>query len=424
MKILLIGSGGREHAIARSCVSSTSVERLYCAPGNPGINTIAEKTDIDINNHKEVIEFCQEHEIDLVIVGPEQPLADGISDALRIAGIKVFGPSKAAARLESSKGYAKDIMQRYNIPTAAYRKFTHTNKDEAIEYLRNHPTPVVVKADGLAAGKGVVVAETTDEAISAVLEMFDGMFGAAGASVVIEEFLTGEEASVFALCDGSSFVTLAPAQDHKRALDDDQGKNTGGMGSFAPARVVNEVVLNKIHTQVIAPLLQGMQTENAPFVGCLFVGLMIDNNQPSVVEFNARFGDPETQSVLSVFEGDLPKLLHSCAVGAIDPTCVTSTANGVACTVVLASKGYPDSFEKGFPITGIDDAEKKAIVYHAGTTIKSNTLVTNGGRVLGVTAVRETLSNAIETAYSATDSITFENKYFRTDIGKKGLQHE
>lgn len=423
MKILLIGSGGREHAIARSLTESDSRPELWCAPGNPGIFHYAKKAPIAVTQHQQVVEFCKEQQIDLVFIGPEQPLEEGLSDVLRIAGFAVFGPSKAAARLETSKGYAKDFMQRYDIPTAAYRRFTAEEREEATAYLAAHALPVVIKADGLAAGKGVVVAETQEQALEALDDMFSGSFGSAGAKVVIEEFLVGEEASVFAICDGSHFVTLASAQDHKRALDGDKGKNTGGMGTYAPAPIVSAEVMRTVEQRVIQPLLDGMQQQNAPFVGCLFVGLMIHEGEAKVVEFNVRFGDPETQSVLSILDADFAKLCLSAALGNVDATCIRSVATAVACTVVLASEGYPDSYEKGFPLHGIEQAESIAFVYHAGTALKDGEVVSNGGRVLGVTALAPSLAEAIHKSYEAVRRISYQNIYYRTDIGQKGLAH-
>ncbi|MBL7999051.1 MAG: phosphoribosylamine--glycine ligase [Candidatus Kapabacteria bacterium] len=421
MTILLIGSGGREHALARLLRASGSVTRIYCTPGNPGIANHADLLTLDVTDHDAVVHFCQTASVDLVVIGPEQPLADGLSDTLRINSITVFGPSKAAAMLETSKGFAKDFMQRHAIPTAAYMKFSSDELDDAKEYIVRHSLPVVVKADGLAAGKGVVVAESHIQAITAIRDMFEGEFGSAGASIVVEQFLRGEEASVFAICDGSDFTCLAPAQDHKRALDGDKGKNTGGMGSYAPAPVVTADVLEKVKSRIIRPLLDGMQRENMPFVGCLFVGLMIENGEPSVVEFNARFGDPETQSVLAILDADLAELFHSAANGTLNTSSIRSVALGTACTVVLASDGYPDRYEKGFPVSGLEEASHIAFVHHAGTVMKNGELCTNGGRVFGVTAVAETLSKAVTACYSACSHITYANKMNRTDIGKKGL---
>lgn len=422
MNILLIGGGGREHAIASALHRSESLSKLYCSPGNPGIFALAENANVNTSNFYEIIEFCKNYSIDLVVVGPEQPLANGIADALITANIKVFGPSKKAAQLEASKGFAKEFMQRYNIPTADFRTFTSDNADEAHSYIDSQSHPIVLKADGLAAGKGVIISQSADESHEVLDSMFAGLFGDASKTVVIEEFLIGEEASILAVSDGRDLVTLASSQDHKRALDGDRGKNTGGMGVYSPAPIINNNVLEIIHSSIIIPTIKGMADEGSPFVGCLYAGLMIHNGEPKVVEFNVRFGDPETQAVLSIFKGDFAKLLYSAASGAIDKSTVTNIQDGCACCVILASEGYPGSYDKGFQITGINDAENNgAIVYHSGTVLKDGNLITSGGRVLGVTAIGEDLQQAIDKSYEAVEKINFENKYFRTDIGAKGL---
>lgn len=421
-RILLIGSGGREHALAKALASSNSCEKLWVAPGNPGIAREAECVPLNVHDHLGVARWCRTQDVSCVVIGPEQPLAEGLSDVLREEGIDVFGPSQAAARIEASKGFSKDLMHRHGVPTAPYRRFDATQREEAHAYASTHATPVVVKYDGLAAGKGVVVAMTTEEAVQAVEEMYDGVFGDDG--IVIEGFLSGQEASVFAVCDGTNYVTLAPAQDHKRVGDGDTGKNTGGMGAYAPAPIVTSDVLSKVRTQIIEPILAGMRAEGYPFIGCLFCGLMIDDNgSPSVVEFNARFGDPETQCVMSVLSADVAALFASAARGALDASTITSVAIGHSCNVVLASKGYPDNYDKGLPITGIDEAEADphVTVYHAGTTMKNDVLVTNGGRVLGVTAIDDTLAGAVQRAYAACAKIDFATKMYRSDIAKKAL---
>lgn len=421
-RILLIGSGGREHALAKALAASNSCEKLWAAPGNPGIAREAECVSLNVADHAAVARWCDQHDVSLVVIGPEQPLAVGLSDHLRERGLDVFGPSQAAAQIESSKGFSKDLMHRLNIPTAPYRRFNATERAAAVAYATDHTLPVVVKYDGLAAGKGVVVAETTDDAVKAVNDMFDGAFGDDG--VVIEGFLTGQEASVFAICDGASYVTLAPAQDHKRIGEGDTGKNTGGMGAYAPAPIVTDEVLSKVKTHIIEPLLKGMSDQGIPFVGCLFCGLMIDNGEPSVVEFNARFGDPETQVVMSVLDADVAALFASAARGALNPSVIRSTAIGSACNVVLASGGYPDAYEKGKDITGVDDAEADphVTVYHAGTNETDGQLVTSGGRVLGVTAIEETLKGAVQRAYDACSKIHFDGIVYRKDIARKALQ--
>jgi len=421
-RILLIGSGGREHALAKALVSSDSCEKLWVAPGNPGIAREAECVSLRVDDHEAIERFCSRNDVSLVVIGPEQPLAEGLSDFLREEGIDVFGPSKAAAQLETSKGFSKDFMQRHGIPTAPYRRFDAMQHDDARAYAAAHELPVVIKYDGLAAGKGVVVATTHAEALDAIDFMYAGAFGTDG--VVIEGFLSGQEASVFAVCDGQTFVTLAPAQDHKRVGDGDTGKNTGGMGAYAPAPIVTPAVLARVHEQIVQPVLDGMHGEGMPFVGCLFCGLMInEQGEPSVVEFNVRFGDPETQAVMSVLSADTAALFASAARGSIDASAISSIAIGHACNVVLASAGYPDAFEKGLVISGIDDAESDpyVTVYHAGTKDADGSLVTNGGRVLGVTAVGDTLQQAVEKSYAAVGKISYQNKYYRTDIAKKAL---
>ncbi|OGU38686.1 MAG: phosphoribosylamine--glycine ligase [Ignavibacteria bacterium GWB2_35_12] len=422
MNILLLGSGGREHAIARALSFSHSLDKLYCYPGNPGIYDIAEKTDIEKLDFQEITEFCLSHNITLVVVGPEKPLADGISNILTQNGIKVFGPTKQAARLESSKGFAKEFMARHNIPTAKYKIFSAKDEKSAYEYLKNCKFPVVLKADGLAAGKGVIIANDFQSARVSLDSMFKGMFAEAGKTVVIEEFLQGREASILAICDGKDYITLPSSQDHKRALDGDLGKNTGGMGAYSPAPIVTESVMDKVNEKILKPAIEGLRVEGFPFVGCLYAGLMIDNDEPEVVEFNVRFGDPETQAVLSLFEGDLAKLLYSAACGSLDKSAIKEMKGKHACCVIIASEGYPDEYKKGFEITGIEDAEKTgAIVYQSGTKLQEEKLLGDGGRVLGVTCVSTTLKTAIEQAYDAIKKINFSNMFYRKDIGKKAL---
>ncbi|MBM2815160.1 MAG: phosphoribosylamine/glycine ligase [Ignavibacteria bacterium] len=423
MNVLLLGSGGREHALARTLAGSPGINNFYASPGNPGIFHSAKRADIDSNNFYEVATFCKEQLIDLVVVGPELPLADGIVDFLAACGIPAFGPTKQAAQLESSKKFAKDFMQCYSIPTAKYNSFEATQVKDAHDYVEQTGSPIVIKADGLAAGKGVIVALNLEEAHLAINEIFGGMFGKSGERIVIEEFLEGEEASILAITDGKDFITLASAQDHKRIFDGDEGKNTGGMGAYSPAPIVTQQLLARIEKEIIAPTIQGMSMDGMPFVGCLYAGLMICKDGPKVIEFNVRFGDPEIQAVLAVFRGDFAGLLYSAAIGKLDKSKISNIAEGFACCVVLASKGYPDSYAKGFPIEGISNAESGgAIVFQAGTAMKENILITSGGRVLGVTGIGNSLKAAIDSAYKAVDSIHFENSYYRKDIGTKGLK--
>lgn len=421
MKILLIGSGGREHALALAISKSQSCSKLYAAPGNPGIFQLAQKAKIDINNKHSIIEFCKFNEIELVVIGPEQPLAEGLADILNAEGVSVFGPSKYASQLESSKEFSKIVMQKNNIPTAAYSSFANGEREKAHIYIDMHTLPIVIKADGLAAGKGVVIASTYTEAHNAIDSMFDGEFGKAGSKVVIEEFLHGTEASVFVISDGKDYLILPPSQDHKRIGNNDTGKNTGGMGAFAPAEIVNNIVMQKVENNIIIPLLNALEKNGNPYRGCLYIGLMIHNNEPNVVEFNVRFGDPESQAVLPLIDGDIAKLFYTAASGKIEKYCVKIRENLASACVVIASEGYPDSYQKGFEIQLPEFINDNEIIYHAGTTIHDDKLITAGGRVFGVTAVSENLSQAIESAYKLVDKIHFDNMYYRNDIGKKGL---
>lgn len=423
-RILLIGSGGREHALAKAIHASVSCDRLWCAPGNPGVAAEAELVNINIADHEAVARWCASNDVSLVVIGPEQPLAAGLADDLRNEGFDVFGPSQAAARIESSKMYSKDFMKTHGIPTAPYEHFTSNQRNDALQYVEAHDLPVVVKYDGLAAGKGVVVAETKEQATQATNEMFDGAFGDDG--VVIEGFLAGQEASIFVVADGTDYVVLAPAQDHKRIGDGDTGKNTGGMGAYAPAPIVTPLVMEQIKHEIIEPTLRGLREEGHPFVGCLFVGLMIDNGKPSVVEFNARFGDPETQVVMAILNADVAALFASAARGSIDASTVKSIQIGHACNVVLASAGYPDAYQNGIEIGGIDDAEADPMIsiLHAGTKMKDGTLISNGGRVLGVVGTDDTLKGAVQRCYRAIEAITFLGKTFRSDIAHHALDDQ
>ncbi len=428
LTVLLLGSGGREHALAWKMAQSAMLERLVAAPGNPGIARHGECRSVDIEDGVAVLSLAREIGADLVVVGPEGPLAAGVADALRGDGIAVFGPSRGAARLEWDKAFSKDFMARHGIPTAASRTFGAEDLDDACAYVRSGALPVVIKANGLAAGKGVVIASDTEEALRAVRDMLSGQaFGDAGASIVVEEFMAGEEASLFAVCDGEHYVLLASSQDHKRVGDGDIGANTGGMGAYAPAPVVNHDVLERACREIIEPTLRGMAAEGNPYVGCLYAGLMIKDRAPRVVEFNSRFGDPETQVVLPLLGADLVALLHAAATGRLGEFGPVES-RGTAVCVVLASSGYPGSYAKGMAIEGLDDAAvlPGVMVFHAGTRDDGDRIVSNGGRVLGVTAVGADgeLEQTIARAYEAVARIAFEGAFHRTDIGRKGIARE
>lgn len=426
MNILVIGSGGREHTLVWKLRQSPNVHSLYCAPGNAGIALHAKLVSLKPTDISGLMRFVKENSVDLTIVGPEQPLVDGIVDEFERNGLKIFGPCAGAAMLEGSKAFAKDFMAKNNIPTAAYRSFGPGELRHAEAFAGTLPTPIVVKADGLAAGKGVIICDTHQAAVLALRDMMlNKAFGAAGEKVVVEEFLVGEEASVFALSDGERYVTLASAQDHKRILDDDQGKNTGGMGAYAPAPIVTAEVLQRTREQVIEPVLKGMQANGTPYRGCLYCGLMISNGQPKVVEFNCRFGDPETQVVVPLIDGDLADILMSIAEGNLDPQSVKQHPASAVC-VVMASRGYPDDYQTGKPIHGLDSIkpDEGLVVFHAGTRSDGEQIVTSGGRVLGVTAIgyEHELKNTIDSAYRGVTAITFDGAYYRSDIGLKALR--
>ncbi|MFC0589870.1 phosphoribosylamine--glycine ligase [Novosphingobium aquiterrae] len=423
MNILLIGSGGREHALAWKLAQSRLCTKLFAAPGNPGIAAHAEPVALDSADHQAVLTFCEERSIGLVVVGPEAPLVDGLADTLRGAGVPVFGPSKAAAQLEGSKGFTKDLCARAGIPTGGYERVT--GEAAAMAALARFGAPVVIKADGLAAGKGVTVAMTMAEAENAVLEIFGGRFGAAGAEAVIEEFLEGEEASFFALTDGHTVVPFASAQDHKRVGDGDTGPNTGGMGAYSPARVLTPALQGEAMSRIIVPTVQTLAREGMPYSGVLFLGLMLTRTGPQMIEYNCRFGDPECQVMLLRLESDLVELLLACAenrLGAIDPP---RFSDETALTVVMAAKGYPDAPAKGGAIRGIEAAEQAgAKVFHAGTALAKGALVANGGRVLNVTASGATVSEAQARAYAAVDAIDFADGFCRRDIGWREVARE
>lgn len=421
MNVLVVGSGGREHALAWKLRQSPLLDKLYCAPGNPGIEREAQCVAIDAMDVDGLIEFARTHGVGLIVVGPENPLAAGIVDRFANAGLRAFGPTAAAARLESSKAFAKDLMARYDIPTARYADFT--DADQARDYVRQQGAPIVVKADGLAAGKGVTVASDVDEALAAIdAAMVEGSFGAAGNRVVIEECLEGEEASIFALSDGRALIPLATAQDHKRVYDDDQGPNTGGMGAYSPAPIVMPTLFTEIEARILRPCIDGMAEDGHPYRGVLYAGLMITANGPKVIEFNCRFGDPETQVVLPRMKNDLLPLLDACTHGGLENH-GAHWHYGSCVTVVMASGGYPGKFEKGKEITGIDAAEKLGgtVVFHAGTRLDGGRLVSNGGRVLNVTATGTDIRSTIDLAYAAVEQIHFDGAHFRRDIGHRAL---
>lgn len=413
MNILLIGSGGREHALAWKLAQSPLCDTLYAAPGNPGIAEDADLADLNVDDHSAVLAFCAGHDIGLVVVGPEGPLVDGLADGLRGAGIPVFGPDAAAARLEGSKGFTKDLCARANIPTAAYAR--HSDMAAALADLARFGLPVVIKADGLAAGKGVIIAETMDEARAAIEDMFGGGFGDAGAEVVIEEFMTGEEASFFALTDGVSIVAFGSAQDHKRVGDGDVGPNTGGMGAYSPARVLTAELEARVMEDIIAPTVRAMAAAGAPYNGVLYAGLMLTADGPKLIEYNCRFGDPECQVLMMRFSGDLVALLLAIAQGRLPEAEPPAFREDVALTVVMAAKGYPGTPEKGGGITIADSGSVK--VFHAGTAIRNGQLVANGGRVLNVTSMAPSVTDARAAAYAVVDTIDFPTGFCRRDIG-------
>ena len=419
MNILLIGSGGREHALAWKMAASPLLTKLWCAPGNAGIAREAECVALDVADHAAVIGFCRANAIDLVVVGPEAPLAAGIVDDLAAAWIKAFGPSKAASQLESSKGFTKDICKANNIPTAAYERFR--DADAAKAYIRKQGAPIVVKADGLAAGKGVVVAMTLAEAEAAV----DALFTSAGAEAVVEEFMEGEEASFFVLCDGDSALPLVAAQDHKRAFDGDKGPNTGGMGAYSPAPVFTDAVRARTMAEIILPTLHAMKAMGMPYKGVLFAGLMITRDGPKLIEYNARFGDPETQVLMIRLISDLVPALLASVDGELKHFDLRWYPEP-ALTVVMAAKGYPGDYAKGTTIEGLDDAAKVegVEIFHAGTKADGDKILANGGRVLNITATAKTVSEAQRRAYEAINRITWPEGFCRRDIGWQAVARE
>lgn len=419
MKVLLIGSGGREHALAWAISRSARLTRLYVAPGNAGTAALAETVELAIADHAAVVAFCRETGIDLVVVGPEAPLVAGLGDALRAAGIVVFGPDAAAAQLEGSKAFTKALCDEMGIPTARYARFEAL--EPALAHVRAEGAPIVIKADGLAAGKGVTVAETLDDAERALADCFSGVHGGAGASVVIEECLVGEEASVFAVCDGAHVVLLSTAQDHKRAYDGDAGPNTGGMGAYSPAPVMTPALVTEVERQIIAPTVHGMARRGTPFSGVLYAGLMITDEGPKLIEYNVRFGDPECQVLMMRLRSDVLDLLEGAATGALEGVAPVWRDES-ALTVVMAAKGYPGPYEKGSEIRGTDGLDSDTVqIFHAGTTRREGKLVAAGGRVLNVTALGHDVAEAQRRAYEAVDRIDWPQGFCRRDIGWRAI---
>lgn len=419
MKILVVGSGGREHALVWKIAQSPLVEKIYCAPGNGGISRIAECVPIKVMDIEGIVRFSKENKIDMVVVAPDDPLAAGMVDALEDAGIRAFGPRKAAAIIEGSKAFSKDLMKKYGIPTAGYEVFD--NSEHAIEYLRHQQYPIVVKADGLALGKGVIIAQGFDQAHEAVNNiMSDRIFGSAGDKIVIEEFLTGQEVSILAFTDGKTVVPMVSSQDHKRALDNDQGLNTGGMGTFSPSRIYTPEIAEQCMKEIFIPTIVAMNKEGRRFKGVLYFGLIITKDGPKVLEYNARFGDPETQVVLPRLKNDVVEIFNAVIDEKLDTVTIEWEDNAAVC-VVMASGGYPQNYRTGYEIKGIEDAELEpgVVVFHAGTKYEDGRYLTAGGRVLGVTAVGSTLDVAIKRAYEGVSKISFTDMHYRRDIGVK-----
>ncbi|MDO5398752.1 MAG: phosphoribosylamine--glycine ligase [bacterium] len=419
MKILVIGSGGREHAIVWKLAQSPKAEKIYCAPGNGGISELAECVDINVMDKESMVSFAKEKEIDLVMVAPDDPLVAGMVDAMEDAGIRAFGPRANAAIIEGSKAFSKELMKKYNIPTAKYEVFT--DSASAVEYVKKGTFPTVIKADGLALGKGVIIAQNLEEAEDAIREMIDGgKFGASGSRVVIEEFLTGPEVSVLAFTDGKVVKPMVSAQDHKRAYDNDEGLNTGGMGTFSPSRLYDDAKAKECMENIFLPTIKAMNAEGRTFKGVLYFGLMMTKDGVKVIEYNCRFGDPETQVVLPRLKTDMVDIMEAVIDERLADIDIEWSDNAAVC-VVEASGGYPVSYKKGFEITGLDalKGEKDITVFHAGTKLDNGKLLTNGGRVLGITAVAENLDAAIKRAYEGVSKVTFDNEFHRNDIGIK-----
>ena len=421
MNVLLIGGGGREHALAWKLKQSSLLDTLYCAPGNAGIAEVAETAPLDVGNHDAVARFCKEKQIGLVVIGPEAPLVAGLTDDLEAQGIKVFGPSKAAARLEGSKGFTKDLCARADILTAAYARFSDARAAKA--YVATQKLPIVVKADGLAAGKGVTIAETKADAEAAIDACFSGAFGAAGSEVVIEELLSGEEVSFFALVDGKAVLPLVTAQDHKRAFDRDEGPNTGGMGSYSPAPIMSDSLCRRVMTEIIRPTVRGMADAGTPFKGVLYAGLMIKHGTPQLIEYNVRFGDPECQVLMPRLKSDLLPALLATAEGRLAGITLDWFDDPALC-VVMAAKGYPGAYARGSEIKGLDAAasDPDVQIFHAGTKRAGNHILADGGRVLGVTARGQDIREAQVRAYAAVDKIDWSQGFCRRDIGWRAVE--
>jgi phosphoribosylamine--glycine ligase len=419
MNVLVIGGGGREHAIAWRLAQSPSTDTVYCAPGNPGMRGIEH---VPISDLDELAEFALANDVELTVVGPEAPLCAGAVNIFRARGLTIFGPDQAAAQLEGSKVFAKDFMLRHGLPTAAAETFT--DAASAVDWIRDNGAPIVVKASGLAAGKGVTVAMNEDDAVAAVEHCFSGGFGEAGAEVLLEEYMDGEEASIFAFVDNHSIAPLESSQDHKRVGDGDTGPNTGGMGAYSPAPVVDDAMWKRIDSEILKPFLAGLQADGLDYRGIIYIGLMIDENGPRIVEFNVRFGDPEAQPILTRLRSDLAVGMKACGENRLAEYTFEWSPNPAVC-VVLASGGYPGSYEKGKVISGIDAAEAlDTVVFHAGTRLDDGQIVNNGGRVLGVTAARPTIAEAIDAAYAGARCISWDGMFYRNDIGYRALQRE
>jgi len=419
MKVLVVGGGGREHTIVWKLAQSSKIDKLYCAPGNAGISELAECVNIGATEIEKLVEFAKSENIDLTVVGMDDPLVMGIVDAFENENLRVFGPRKNAAIIEGSKSFAKDLMKKYNIPTAKYEVFD--NYETALNYLKSQNMPIVIKADGLALGKGVLICDTLNQAQDALKEiMIDKKFGLSGNKVVIEEFLTGQEVSILSFCDGKTVMPMVSAQDHKRALDGDKGLNTGGMGTFSPSRIYTKEIEKECIETIFKPTVDAMNKEGRTFKGVLYFGLMLTDKGMKVIEYNARFGDPETQVILPRLKTDLLEIFEACIDGNLDKLKIEWESNAAVC-VMLASGGYPQSYTKGYEIKGIDKLKSKnnIIVFHSGTAKVDNKIVTNGGRVLGITALGNNLDEAIKSAYEAVELVDFDKKHFRKDIGIK-----